>query len=82
LLIIYYCSYSFEWTTFKLLVVALGTLVPLVELMPEAEFLEELRFLEMAAFCAERALWLTALLLDLWEAKLVLLLKSLLRLCE
>ena len=64
-----------------MLVVAFGTLVPLVELIPEAEFLEELLFLEMAAFCADWALWLTALLLDLCEA-ILLLVNSLLRLCE
>jgi hypothetical protein len=47
------------------LLLLLGTLVPLVELMAEAEVLELLLFLEIAAFCADWALWLTALLLDL-----------------
>ena len=70
------CSYSLEWTTFRLL--GFGLLVPDVEEMPLAEFFEELRFLETttALFWPEA----TALLLDLWEVRLCLFVKSLLRL--
>ena len=71
-------SYNFEWTTFKLLVVGFGLLVPLVEDIPLAEFLLELRFLliPLAVFWLEA----TALLLLLCDARLVLLLKSFVRL--